>query len=95
MVFFFSQGAFEKLRALKSDKSRTLLSPRQLEVLSLCVAFPDSSTKELADRLNVSPSTFRNLLSGAYIKLGVRTRIAAIVELRRLGIGTTEYEDKF
>ena len=88
---YFSQGAYEKLRSLKSESSSPLLSPRQLEALSLCVAFPDSSTAELAARLNVSSSTFRNLLSNAYLRLGVRTRQAAIAELQRMGIGSSEF----
>lgn len=88
---YFSQGAYEKLRSLKSAESHPLLTPRQLEALSLCVAFPDSSTLDLAARLGITHSTFRNLLSKAYERLGVRTRVAAIAELQRMGIGGTSY----
>ncbi|HEY3311400.1 MAG TPA: response regulator transcription factor [Anaerolineales bacterium] len=91
---YFSQGAYEKLRSLKSEESHPLLTPRQLEALSLCVAFPDSSTLELAKRLGVSNSTFRNLLSTAYKRLGVRTRIAAIAELQRMGIGISNFNSE-
>lgn len=64
------------------------LSQRQLEVLSLCLAYPDDSTADLAQRMSISNSTVRNLLSGAYIKLGVRTRAAAIAKARKLGVIT-------
>lgn len=90
--YYFSQGLYEKLRALKSSESHPLLTQRQLEALSLCVAFPDNSTDELASRLGVTSSTFRNLLSKAYARLGVRTRVAAIAELRRMGIGSSDFK---
>ena len=64
------------------------LSQRQKEVLSLSLAFPDDTTAELAKKMSIANSTVRNLLSGAYIKLGVRTRVAAIAKARKLGILT-------
>jgi DNA-binding NarL/FixJ family response regulator len=64
------------------------LSQRQLEVLSLSLAFPDDTTADLAKKMSVANSTVRNLLSGAYIKLGVRTRTAAITKARKLGLIT-------
>lgn len=65
------------------------LSQRQKEVLSLSVAFPDDTTAELAKKMSIANSTVRNLLSGSYIKLGVRTRVAAIAKARKLGILTS------
>ena len=88
---YFSIGDYEKLKNLKSENAHPLLSARQMEALSLCVAFPDCSSEELANRLGVSSSTFRNLLSNAYSRLGVRTRVAAIAELQKLGIGPTGF----
>ena len=67
-----------------------LLSRRQREALSLCLAYPDNTTAELAKKMSISNSTIRNLLSGAYIKLGVRTRIAAVSRARQLGLITPE-----
>jgi DNA-binding NarL/FixJ family response regulator len=64
------------------------LSQRQLEVLSLGLAYPDDTTADLAQKMSVANSTVRNLLSGAYIKLGVRTRTAAIAKARNLGLIT-------
>lgn len=66
------------------------LSQRQLEVLSLSLAFPDDTTADLARKMSVANSTVRNLLSGAYIKLGVRTRAAAIAKARKLGVITPQ-----
>mgnify|MGYP001176434764 CR=1 FL=1 len=62
------------------------LAKRQLEVLSLCLANPDSTTTDLARKMSISNSTVRNLLSGAYLKLGVRTRIAAVTKARQMGL---------
>jgi DNA-binding NarL/FixJ family response regulator len=66
------------------------LAKRQLEVLSLCLSYPDSSTSDLAKKTSITNSTVRNLLSGAYLKLGVRTRMAAITKARQLGLITPE-----
>jgi DNA-binding NarL/FixJ family response regulator len=81
-----SQQAYQKL--LKKIPDDTRLTNRQLEALSLCAAYPDSTTAELANRLGVANSTIRNLLSGTYIKLNVRNRTAAIAKARRLGLIT-------
>lgn len=62
------------------------LTLRQLEVLSLCAAFPDEGSSNLAKRLNISSSTFRNVLSTIYQKLEVRTRAGAITRARNLGL---------
>ena len=66
------------------------LSKRQQEALSLCLAYPNNTTAELAKKMSISNSTIRNLLSGAYIKLEVRTRIAAVTKARQLGLITPE-----
>ena len=75
---YLSPAAFQALQHRKSGELQKPLSPRQLEALSLCAAYPDTSTAELALRMEISHSTLRNLLSGAYLKLGVRTRASAI-----------------
>jgi len=66
------------------------LTGRQMEVLSLCAAYPDRTTSELAHMMSVANSTVRNLLSGAYLRLGVRTRAAAIAKARQLGLITPD-----
>lgn len=63
---------------------------RQLEALSLCAAYPNSKTAELARRMKIANSTLRNLLSTVYLKLGVQTRAAAIAKARQMGIITPD-----
>jgi DNA-binding NarL/FixJ family response regulator len=83
---YFSPEAYEKLRGRKPHRKEFSLTTRQLQVISLCAAFPDSSTAELAKRLKISSSTMRNLLSGAYNRLEVRTRAAAIAKVQQMGM---------
>ena len=79
-----SQPAFEQL--FKSTQRESALTSRQLEALSLCAAYPDASSAELASYLGVANSTMRNLLSGAYLHLQVHTRAAAIIKATQLGL---------
>ncbi len=83
---YFSQGAYRKLREKMSPPTTPLLTVRQHEALSLCAAYPDCSTAELAGRLGVASSTLRNLLSSTYLRLDVRTRAAAMVKAQQLGL---------
>ena len=77
----------ENLQAFGSQKKQThLLTPRQIEVLSLCVAYPNIPTLILAEKMDISGSTFRNLLSDAYRRLDVRTRSAAVIRVQELGL---------
>jgi two-component system response regulator DesR len=71
-------------------RSNEPFTARQLEALSLCAAYPNSKTAELADRMKIANSTLRNLLSTVYLKLGVQTRAAAIAKARQLGIITPD-----
>lgn len=64
------------------------LTGRQLEALSLCAAYPDGTTADFANKMSVTNSTIRNLLSSAYLRLGVHTRLAAVVKARALGVIT-------
>jgi len=81
-----SQSAYQKLDKGYSGSMDRALAPRQLEVLSLCAAFPNISTAEVASKLCVANSTIRNLLSGAYLKLNVRNRAAAVAKARQMGL---------
>jgi DNA-binding NarL/FixJ family response regulator len=80
---YMSQGAYPNASSAQPEQ---ILTPRQLEALSLCMAYPNLTTNALADRLGISTSTCRNLLSGAYRRLGVQNRAAAIAETQRLGM---------
>jgi DNA-binding NarL/FixJ family response regulator len=79
----YSQGA---VRDAFEEPAESLLTVRQLEALSLCASRPDGDTLVLAGKLGITGSTMRNLLSGAYLRLGVRTRAAAIARAAQLGI---------
>jgi DNA-binding NarL/FixJ family response regulator len=80
---YFSEGAYRDLNGKVND---SILTPRQLEALSVCASLPDDETAGLAKKLGIKGSTMRNLLSGAYLRLGVRTRAAAIARAKQLGI---------
>ena len=83
----FSQKAHQ-LYIKHLSKESNLLSPRQLEALSLCAAYPNNTTALLANIMAVSNSTVRNLLSTAYLKLDVNNRAAAIARAQQLGLIT-------
>jgi len=83
---YLSRHAYNEWMRSRHGDSDQPLSPRQLEALSMCAAYPDTSTAELAQKMGIAHSTMRNLLSNAYIKLGVNTRAGAIAEARRLGL---------
>jgi two-component system nitrate/nitrite response regulator NarL len=80
---YFSKNAYTEIRGKSSEP---VLTPRQLEVLSLCAAYPDISTSVLAEKLDIASSTLRNLLSGVYLRLGVRTRAAAIIKAQYMNL---------
>ncbi len=54
---------------------------------------PAGTQPVLAGRLSVAPSTLRNLLSGAYLRLNVSTRAAAVAEARRRRLLPPEVEN--
>jgi DNA-binding NarL/FixJ family response regulator len=62
------------------------LSLRQLEALALCASHPDASTRDVAEQMRVEPSTVRNLLSQAYLRLGVNTRMGAVEKAKTMGL---------
>ncbi len=62
------------------------LSKRMTEALLLKANYPNSNTKELANKMKIAPSTVRNLLSTSYRRLGVNNVIAAISKARSLGL---------
>jgi two-component system nitrate/nitrite response regulator NarL len=84
---YFSQKAHQ-LYSRHLSKENELLTVRQLEALSLCAAYPNSTTADFANMMTVSNSTVRNLLSAAYLKLDVNNRAAAIAKAQQLGLIT-------
>ncbi len=87
---YFSQKVFALLKRARPGDKEPVLSTRQLEALSLCLAYPDETTSSLARRMGIADSTFRNLLSGVYVKLDVRSRAAAIARARQKGLITPD-----
>lgn len=83
---YFSKEAYQLYREYENIRTGDLLTPRQVEIVSLCALYPDMSTGELAEILAVSNSTVRNLLSSAYLRLGVHSRGAAVEKARTLGL---------
>ncbi len=57
------------------------LTPRQAEVLKYLAQ--GCRNKEIAERMNLSPSTVKMHLSGLMTRLNVKTRTAAVVEAHR------------
>jgi len=79
-----SRLAHQKLfRNINDDSS---LTTRQVEVLSLCAAYPNKSSAEVAQIMKIANSTVRNLLSSAYLRLGVNSRPAAVAKAQHLGL---------
>jgi DNA-binding NarL/FixJ family response regulator len=87
---YFSPLARQRWLERRKAANEPLLSPRQLEALSLCAAYPDESLYDLATRMQIAPSTLRNLLSRAYIKLEVSSRGAAVARARKLNLLTPD-----
>jgi two-component system nitrate/nitrite response regulator NarL len=88
---YFSKAVYDVLRI---DHGATVeLTPRQMQVLSLCAAQPDATTAELAQSMGIEHSTFRNLLSGAYDRLGIHSRSAAIAKAIQIGLLPSQKAD--
>jgi two-component system, NarL family, nitrate/nitrite response regulator NarL len=85
---YFSKKAHNLYMQTDAVTGSDMLTPRQLEVLSLCAAYPDASTAELAQMMTISNSTVRNLLSSVYLRLGVHSRTAAVEKAREIGLIT-------
>jgi two-component system nitrate/nitrite response regulator NarL len=85
---YFSKKAHSLYMQADALNGSDLLTPRQMEVISLCAAYPDASTSDLAEIMTVSNSTVRNLLSSLYLRLGVHSRTAAVEKAREMGLIT-------
>ena len=59
-----------------------ILTQREKEVFELLIA--NYSTKEIAKLMNISDKTVRNHISNVMLKLGVKGRAQAVVELLKL-----------
>ncbi|MDA1330809.1 MAG: response regulator transcription factor [Chloroflexi bacterium] len=86
---YFSKQSYRLITGSgEEDADFQILTPRQVEALSLYAAQPNLTTADLAKLMNIAPSTLRNLLSEAYFRLKVNNRSAAIAKARQFGIIT-------
>lgn len=85
---YFSKKAHNLYMQSSNIADGEVLTPRQMEVLSLCGAYPDATTVDLAQMMSISNSTVRNLLSSVYLRLGVHSRTAAVEKAREMGLVT-------
>jgi two-component system, NarL family, nitrate/nitrite response regulator NarL len=90
---FLSEYAFQQLSKDRESMVTHLLTSRQIEALSLSSAYPDESSEEIAQKMNIAHSTYRNILSDAYLRLEVSNRAAAIEKARQLGLITQILQD--
>ena len=60
----------------------SILTKREKEVFDLLVL--SNSTKEIANKLDISEKTVRNHISNVMQKLGVKGRAGAVIELLKL-----------
>jgi len=63
-----------------------VLSRRQLQAVALCAAYPRRTLHDIAQEMDVSASTVRNLLSQAYQRLNVASRAEAVLRAQQLGL---------
>ena len=61
-----------------------ILTPREKEIFHLLVQ--NYSTRDIAKKLNISEKTVRNHISNVILKLNVKGRSQAIIELLKLGV---------
>ena len=62
--------------------NKSILTFREKEVFDLLIK--NYSTKDIAQKLNISEKTIRNHISNTIQKLGVKSRTQAIIELLKL-----------
>lgn len=62
--------------------SKGILTKREREVFELLIK--NHSTKDIAEKLDISEKTVRNHISNVMQKLGVKGRSGAVVELLKL-----------
>jgi DNA-binding NarL/FixJ family response regulator len=90
---YLSPFAYQLLMSHPTGELSRPLSVRQAQALSMCAAYPEANTGELAKVMKIAESTLRNLLSGSYLKLNVRTRSAAVAKARQMGLISPEIPD--
>ena len=77
------QGGGNHLKNGKNYPTKSILTKREREVFELLVQ--DKTTREIAQELFISEKTVRNHISNTMLKLGVKGRAQAVIELIRMG----------
>ncbi len=78
---WFSQGVMEKMmNSTDAEDDLVTLSPRERQILRLLAQAKDNAT--IANELSLAEQTVRNHVSTLYSKLGVSSRVEAIVWVR-------------
>lgn len=67
---------------MKGVIMHSLLTKREREIFVLLIA--SATTKDIADKLCISEKTVRNHISNVIQKLGVESRIQAVLELLKM-----------
>lgn len=62
--------------------AKNILTKREKEIFDYLIT--NKTTKEIADKLNISEKTVRNHISNVMQKLGVKGRACAVIELLKL-----------
>lgn len=83
---YMSEQVYRAVQKMNAEEPEVKLSPRQLEALSLSASYPNGTTWDISRKMGIKHATVRNLLSGAYLKLEVNNRAAAIEKGRELGL---------
>jgi DNA-binding CsgD family transcriptional regulator len=84
IVVVLSLGDAGDGEGMASRGERSLLTPRQLDVLELLTA--GKSTVEIATKLGLRPTTVRNHVANLLAVLGVHSRLQAVVAARKAGL---------
>ena len=63
---------------------RAILTRREKEIFDYLIT--NKTTKEIANKLNISEKTVRNHISNVMQKLGVKGRACAVIELIKLNL---------
>lgn len=90
---FFSQNTFNLLNPESIRKKIPELSTKMMNVLSLAAAHPNYRMEDIAEILNMAPSTVRNTFSRMYARLEVKNRTAAISKAQQLGLIPPSFDD--
>ena len=66
------------------NKGQSILTKREQEIFNLLVR--NMTTSEIAEELKISEKTVRNHISNVILKLNVKGRSQAIIELLKVGV---------